>query len=103
MVWSLKTRDLLADPRCVLHSPITAPDAGEPEVKLYGRAIEATTEIRDGCSAGWWRAHPPAAAIVFSLAIDGATCIEWNLEQGLMTVRSWSPRHGVTESSRSYP
>lgn len=37
MVWSLKTRDLLRDPRCVLHGAITAPDAGEAEVKLYGR------------------------------------------------------------------
>jgi Pyridoxamine 5'-phosphate oxidase len=102
MVWSRKTRDLLADPRCVLHSAITAPDVGEPEAKLYGRAIEAPNEIRDGCSAGWWQACPTAAT-VFSLTIERATCIEWNLEQGQMTVRSWSLRDGLTESSRSYP
>jgi hypothetical protein len=103
MAWSLKTGDLRADPRCVLHSAITAPDAGEPEVKLYGRAIEVPTEIRNGCSAGWWQASPAATAVVFSLTVERATVIEWDLEQSQMFVRRWSPRDGLTESSRSYP
>ncbi len=102
MVWSLKTRDLLRDPRCVLHGAITAPDAGEAEVKLYGRATEAPTEIRDRCSAGWWQVRP-GAAVVFALAIEQATSIEWDLEGNLMIVRRWHPRHGLTETSRTYP
>jgi hypothetical protein len=102
MSWSLKTRDLLRDPRCVLHSAVTAPDAGDPEVKLYGRATEAPTELREGCSAGWWQArHDPA--VVFVLAIDLATSIEWNLHEARMLVRNWSPGRGLTERSRSYP
>ncbi len=32
--WSLKTRDLLRDSRCVLHSAATGPDNGEGELKL---------------------------------------------------------------------
>ena len=36
MSWSGKARDLRRDPRCVLHSAISGPDAGEPELKLYG-------------------------------------------------------------------
>jgi Pyridoxamine 5'-phosphate oxidase len=102
MTWSHKSRDLLRDPRCVLHSAVTAPDAGDPEVKLYGRAVEATTEIREGCSAGWWQTRPDAA-VVFVLAVDRATSIEWNLHEGQMLVRHWSPGHGLTETRRSYP
>src|SRR5207244_10367181 len=40
MSWSLKTRDLLRDPRCVLHSAITTPDAGESELNLSGREMQ---------------------------------------------------------------
>jgi hypothetical protein len=103
MSWSLKTRDLLADPRCVLHTAITAPDAGEPEVKLHGRAIEAPRHVRDGCSVGWWHTRPAASAAVFSLDIERATWIEWNLDQGQMIVRRWSVGDGLSESTRSYP
>lgn len=102
MGWSLKTRDLLRDPRCVLHGAITAPDAGEAEVKLYGRGTEAPNDIRDGCSGGWWQTRP-GEAVVFALAIEQATSIEWDLERSLMIIRRWSPRHGLTETSRTYP
>jgi len=102
MSWSRKTRDLLRDPRCVLHSAITAPDAGEPEVKLYGRVIEASAELRDGCSAGWWQSRPDAA-VVFAFGIEQATTIEWNLKKSQMVVRRWSPDSGLAESIRRYP
>jgi hypothetical protein len=102
MSWSLKTRDLRRDPRCVLHSAVTAPDDGDPEVKLYGRAVEAAAKIREGCSAGWWQARPDAA-VVFSMVIELATSIEWRLHEGQMLVRSWSTNHGLTETTRGYP
>jgi hypothetical protein len=100
---SLKTRDLLHDPRCVLHSAITSPDAGEAEFKLYGRAMEAPAELRQGCVRGWWQAQPSAAAVVFELCIDHATLVEWELGQGRMVVRRWSERGGLIETSRRYP
>jgi hypothetical protein len=102
MSWSLKTRDLLRDSRCVLHSAITGPDAGEPEVKLYGRVIEASAELRDGCSAGWWQSRPDAA-VVFAFGVEQATTIDWNLEESRMVVRRWSADNGLTERIRSYP
>jgi hypothetical protein len=102
MSWSRKTTDLLRDPRCVLHSAITAPDAGDPEIKLYGRAVEATPEIREGCSSGWWQTRHDAA-VVFVLAIELATSIEWNLHEGQMLIQHWSAANGLTEESRSYP
>ena len=103
MSWSLKTRDLLRDPRCVLHSAIADPDSGEGELKLYGRAREADDQIRNSCQEGWWRARPLEAAIVFSLHIEQATFISWDTEHGEMTVRRWSPQRGYTEARRSYP
>ena len=103
MSWSLKTRDLLRDPRCVLHSAVTGPDSGEGELKLYGRATEADGEIRNGCQDGWWLERPPDAATVFALTIEEATFISWDTEHGQMTVRRWSPLRGFTKTQRSYP
>ena len=103
MSWSLKTRDLLRDPRCAFHSAITAPDAREVELKLYGRVLETPTEIREGCSDGWWHAQPPCAAVVFELSIEQATLIEWDLPQSRMVTRRWSTHDGPTETSRRYP
>jgi hypothetical protein len=59
---SMKTRDLLRDPRCVLHSAISDPDSGEGELKLYGRAMKVDDQIRDGCREAWWIGRPPEAA-----------------------------------------
>jgi Pyridoxamine 5'-phosphate oxidase len=101
--WSLKTGDLRRDPRCVLHSAVTSPDAGEAEVKLYGRATGASAEARKDCAAGWWHARPDDEAVVFALGIEQAASIEWSLEDGRMLVRRWSPGHGLVETSRMYP
>jgi hypothetical protein len=103
MSWSLKTRDLLRDPRCVLHSVISDPGSGEGELKLYGRATEADEQVRNGCREGWWAARPTEAASVFSLNITQATFISWDTERGEMTVRRWSPELGCRETRRDYP
>lgn len=103
MSWSSKTRDLVRDPRCVLHSAVADSDSGEGELKLYGRASEADDQIRAGCQEGWWRARRREAAIVFSLHIEQATFINWDTEHGEMTVRRWLPQRGYTETRRSYP
>ena len=103
MAWSLKTRDLLRDPRCVVHSAVSSPDSGEGELKLYGRAMETDNSVRDGCPDAWWTTAPRDAARVFSLDIEQATFVSWDLEHGEMTIRRWSPQHGFTRTARSYP
>ena len=103
MTRSEKTRDLLRDPRCVLHSAITSPDSGETELKLYGRALEASPEVRAGCAEGWWRGRPVSVAVVFVMSIAHAAIVEWDLGQGEMIVRRWSTGGGVSEERRSYP
>jgi Pyridoxamine 5'-phosphate oxidase len=72
MSWSTKTRDLLHDPRCVLHSTVSDPDSGEGELKLYGRAAGVHDEIRDGVPDAWWVGRPSEAASVFLLGHRGS-------------------------------
>lgn len=104
MTRSAKAQDLLRDPRCVLHSAVTAPDAGEAELKLYGRAVEVRDEaVRSSRPEAWWATHPPEAARVMSLSIERAALIGWNLEAGEMTVTRWSSAHGLSELTRPYP
>jgi hypothetical protein len=103
MAWSAKAADLLRDPRCVLHSAVTAPDSGEGELKLYGRADEAGADTREACREGWWNAHPPEAATVFALVVESATFIGWDLARGELTIRRWTPRQGYLVRTRRYP
>lgn len=103
MSWSGKSEDLQRDPRYVLHSAITAPDAGEGEFKVYGAASVADKDLRDAAVDAWWLASTPDKAIVFSLHIDQAVFIDWNIERGQMTVHRWSDRRGYRQSQRSYP
>jgi Pyridoxamine 5'-phosphate oxidase len=103
MAWTLKVRDLEQDPRCTLHSAITGPNAGEGELKLFGRAIEADDDLRAACRDGWWTEEPHEAARVFSLTIEEAAFVTWDYEGGEMTVRRWSAGAGFKTSRRSYP
>jgi hypothetical protein len=103
MAWTLKARDLERDARCTLHSAITGPNEGEPELKLYGRAIEADDDLRAACPDGWWTDQPHEAARVFSLSIEEAAFVTWDYEGGEMTVRRWSRETGLKTSRRSYP
>jgi hypothetical protein len=103
MAWSRKAADLLRDPRFVLHSAVTGPDAGEGELKLYGSAVEAGPGLRGAAVGAWWSAWPADRAIVFSLRIGQAVFIEWDLGRALMTVHRWSPQAGYRQTSRTYP
>jgi Pyridoxamine 5'-phosphate oxidase len=91
MSWSLKRRELLRDPRCVLHSTISDPDSGEGELKLYGRATEADEPLEP-----WVRVPSlplkkgPSVALATrksSLQLALATYVVWD---------GWSRRRCVT-------
>jgi hypothetical protein len=103
MAWTLKARDLARDPRCVVHSAVTGPNAGEGELKLYGRAAEATQHVRDACRDGWWIGRPSESAYVFTLAIEAAAFVGWDYGRREMLVKNWSPEGGLVERKRSYP
>jgi Pyridoxamine 5'-phosphate oxidase len=97
MARSAKARALRRDPRCVLHSSVCGPNAGEAEAKLYGRAEPSAVE------AGWWRDRLAGDADVYRLLIERAVTIEWDLAASRMLVRSWTPGRGETIAERGYP
>src|SRR6184192_1058619 len=75
MTRSAKASDLLRDPRCVLHSAISDPDAAELELKLYGRVEEAVDEARAIPPDAWWSSRPREDARVYSLRIEQAALV----------------------------
>jgi hypothetical protein len=96
---SLKARDLARDPRCTLQSHVADPDSGEPELKLYCRAVAAEGEP----PGAWWTGRPAAHARVYSLQVEEAALVEWNLRSADMTVTGWSPMRGLHTTTRPYP
>jgi hypothetical protein len=103
MSWSRKAADLRRDPRYVLHSAVTDPDGGQPELKIYGVAAEAAGDLREAAANAWWSGRPRADAAVFSLSISQAVLIEWDIEGSQMVVHRWSGRRGYERSQRTYP
>jgi hypothetical protein len=106
---SRKANDLLRDARCVVHSAVSRPDGSEGEFKLLGRAVAVQSDdLSQGYNQAYaekWHAPPPAGfpGHIFSLDIAGAALVTWDLEQGLMLVKQWSPQHGLSETRRKYP
>lgn len=99
-----KSRDLVRDNRCALHSVVCDPDNPHGELKLYGRAREVDDdELRNGVAGAWWVGRPREDARVFSLVVEQAAYITWDGERGLMTSRRWSRRRGTSERTRPYP
>jgi hypothetical protein len=86
-----------------MHSPISAPDAGEAELKVYGLAALADDPLRQACRDAWWLREPHAAAEVFVLDVTEAVLIEWDLNRGRMATMHWSPGRGLREQARRYP
>jgi len=104
MIWrSKKALDLLRDPRCVLHSVVTDPDANEGEFKLRAIANAADQQdyfrqIREG-----WRIGPSADLHVFTLDILSASLTIYDFAESKMLVKRWDPKTGMLETARSYP
>ena len=104
MTRSAKARDLTRDPRCTVHSIVTAPNEGEGELKLFGRVEEVRDPaLRNSSDEPWWVPLGDDRALVFSVDIQRAVFVSWNLEGALMTVRRWSPERGTSASTTSYP
>src|SRR5258708_38683987 len=53
MAWPTKVDDPRQDPRYTLHSAVTAPDGGEGELKLSGRAVETGHDHHRGPAEAW--------------------------------------------------
>ncbi|HEY7020885.1 MAG TPA: hypothetical protein VH349_07185 [Ktedonobacterales bacterium] len=108
MMWrSRKALDLIREPRCAVHSAVTDLDGLDGEAKLYGQAVE----YQDSDEAGWrhrvfrerWGASAPEAFHVFTVEIESAAYIAYDIGKSQMTVTQWDARRGVREMSRAYP
>jgi hypothetical protein len=96
MARSAKARDLERDPRCALQSIVNDPEAGESELKLYGRVERATAD------GGWWSGGREGAH-VYRLLIEEAVFIDWDLPSQRLRVRRWTSPGGETVAERAYP
>lgn len=82
--------------RSALQSVVTDPEAGAPELKLYGRLVPSELE------AGWWEGRPETAE-VYAMALEEVVYVEWDLEASRMRARRWRPSEGETVRERAYP
>jgi hypothetical protein len=92
-----KTHALRRDPRCVLHSTLSGPHTGEPDVKLSGH-VEASV-----ARTGWWAERPAEEVEVYSFQVEEVVAIEWDLADSRMLIHRWKPSEGETVTERTYP
>ena len=98
MMWqSRKARDLLHDPRCVVHTCTTDRMGTEGDAKIYGRAIDVQDPaLRDAYRAAvkaridWAPDEPNFHA--FSIDVESAGYITFAEPK---TVLAWDPQHGA--------
>lgn len=114
MMWqSAKARDLLRDPRVLVHSVVTGPDGSEGEVKIRGtvraEGDPATYEHYADTAAGQlgWRPEPGRMHL-FDVDIGEVTFIGYDTATGSQHVAIWPPprefvRPGVTPTSLGDP
>jgi hypothetical protein len=93
---SPKARDLLRDPRCVLHSCTSNKDGNEGDFKLYGRAIDVQEEdvLQKYEAAIKARIDwvPPRPYHLFAIDVDSAGFVIFGDERyGL----AWDPGRGL--------
>jgi hypothetical protein len=104
LMGSAKVHDLLEDSRCVVHSSVSDVNGSEGEFKLYGRAVLVEDpQVRDGDYDAWWHSQPAEAAHVFSLDIESAAFIGWDVTAGTMNVLHWSPERGAERKYADLP
>ncbi|MDP9269869.1 MAG: pyridoxamine 5'-phosphate oxidase family protein, partial [Chloroflexota bacterium] len=75
-----KAGDLLRDQRCSVHSSVADVNGSEGEFQLHGRAILVEDdEIRQGDYSAWWQSLPREACSLFSVDIDSAAFVDWDI------------------------
>jgi Pyridoxamine 5'-phosphate oxidase len=97
-----KARDVLGDPRIVLHSLITSAADPGTEFKLRGRATVVADESQREAAAqqievaSGWRPRP--GWLFVALEIERVAVLEWH--DDVMTLTRWDPSSGVQGPER---
>jgi Pyridoxamine 5'-phosphate oxidase len=97
MMWqSWKARDLLRDPRCILHSCTSNKDGAEGDFKLYGRAVDVQDEdvLREFEGAIKARLDwiPPRPYHLFAIDVESAGFVIFGQDRYSL---AWDPRRGL--------
>ena len=97
MMWqSPKARDLLRDPRCVLHSCTSNKDGAEGDFKLYARAVDVQDEDLLQVFEAAVKARidwiPPRPYHLFAVDVQSAGFVVFGSERYTLT---WDPERGV--------
>jgi hypothetical protein len=99
MMWqSFKAKDLLRDPRCLVHSVVTSRAGNEGEFKLRGRAVDVEDPaLREAYADATeaeidWRPSEPFH--LFSLEIEDAAFVIYEEDEQRTT--RWAKDEGVT-------
>jgi hypothetical protein len=104
MIWqSRKARDLLRDPRLVIHSVVTDRDGSDGDFKLYGRAMDVeepkTREAFGDATEARIDWRPTEPYHLFSVDVETAGFIISSPQHyGLR----WTPQDGLTRLSLSW-
>lgn len=99
-----KAADLLRDSRCSVHSSVSDVNGSEGEFQLHGRGVLVESDdIRHGDYSAWWHSLPREACRLFSVDIDSATFVDWDIQKGEMRVKRWSADSGPSEIRHPYP
>lgn len=87
MMWqSLKARDLLRDPRCVVHAVVSNPDGrSDPEFKLYGHVRGVPDPARRAAYGdAWWARsqwRPVEPYHLFAVNIERAAYVRYDADE----------------------
>lgn len=100
---SRKALDLRREPRCVVHSSVSDVNGSEGEFKIDGRAVLVTDNGLLGAEPrAWWNAPDASDASVFSIDIQSAAHVSWDIKHGNMTVVRWTPADGTKKLVTTY-
>jgi hypothetical protein len=100
---SAKARDLMADPRCTLHSIVDDPDAGQPELTIRGRFVEVDDVTRQADPTAWWLSFEHALPLVGTMELEAAALLRFDLARGELLITRWTPAGGIVELKKPYP
>ena len=100
---SAKAHDLMADPRCTLHSIVDDPDAGQPELTIRGRFVEVDERARRADPNAWWLSFEHARPLVGTIEVEAAALVRFDLSAGELSIARWTPSDGVVELRKPYP
>ncbi len=100
---SPKLSDLVAEPRCVLHSAVVDGTGREAEAKLTGRAVRTADPRLLSAEGTWWASRSSGEAVVFTLEVEEAIVVAWDPDFNRMRTSRWRRGGRATAGERAYP